>query len=86
VLDSDPLRDIAVLQAHKNIQRVWMDGMQVQLPPLPIAIPRHPRELAQGMWSHLYTQDYVAKQKRQSLSQYDGPPLPIDDPYPEALK
>jgi imidazolonepropionase-like amidohydrolase len=86
VVDGNPLRDITVLQTRKNIQQVWMDGALVQLAPLPIAIPRHPRELAQGMWSHLYTQDYVATQKRQSLSQYDGPPLPIDDPYPEALQ
>jgi hypothetical protein len=85
-VNGDPLQNIAVLQDHKNIQQVWMDGARLNLPPLPIPIPRHPRELAQGMWSHLYTRDYVAAQKPQSLSQYDGPPLPIDDPYPEALQ
>jgi len=79
----DPLRDITVLQERANIKQVWMDGARVQLPALPTAIPRHPRELAQGMWSALYTREFVAGMKQHSLDQYDGEPLPIDDPYPE---
>jgi hypothetical protein len=35
------------------------------------------------MWSQLYTREFVAGRKQHSLNQYDGEPLPIDDPYPE---
>ena len=84
VVDGNPLEDLTVLQDRSKITQIWMDGARVMLPELPVAIPRHQREAAQGMWSYLYTREAVADFKRQSLSDYDGPPLSIDDPYPEA--
>jgi imidazolonepropionase-like amidohydrolase len=86
VVDGDPLADIACLQVAENIVDVWMDGKPVGLPKLPAAIPRHPRELAQGMWSELYTRAAIAGRKAKSLHDFDGPPIPLDDEYPEAAQ
>ncbi len=84
VVKGNPLQNIGVLQDRRNIVQVWMDGAQVQMPDLPAEIPRHQRELAQGMWSRLYTREAVAGLKLQSLTQYDGPSFSIDDQFPEA--
>jgi imidazolonepropionase-like amidohydrolase len=86
VVDGDPLQDIACLQVAANIAEVWMDGAQLALPAMPAAIPRHPRELAQGMWSTLYTRAAIAGRKPKSLHEFDGPPIPLDDEYPEAAQ
>jgi imidazolonepropionase-like amidohydrolase len=86
VVDGDPLQDIACLQVAANIAEVWMDGAQLALPAIPAAIPRHPRELAQGMWSTLYTRAAIAGRKPKSLHEFDGPPIPLDDEYPEAAQ
>jgi len=86
VVDGDPLRDIACLQVAANIAEVWMDGVKLALPPMPAAIPRHPRELAQAMWSQLYTREALASRKPESLHDFDGPPIPLDDEYPEAAQ
>jgi imidazolonepropionase-like amidohydrolase len=87
VVDGDPLADIACLQERRTIAQVWMDGAPVALPnQLPAAIPRHPRELAQGMWSELYTRAAVAGRRAKSLHEFDGPGIPLDDEYPEAAQ
>jgi len=86
VVDGDPLADISCLQERENIAEVWMDGAKITLPAMPAAIPRHPRELAQGMWSELYTREAVRARQPKSLSRFDGPAIPLDDPYPEAAQ
>lgn len=86
VVNGDPLADIACLQVAENIEQVWMDGRSITLPKLPAEIPRHPRELAQGMWSKIYTREAVRHHNMQSLDTYDGPEIPIDDEYPEAAQ
>jgi hypothetical protein len=86
VVDGDPVADIACLQVKETIAEVWMDGRRVPLPELPAAIPRHPRELAQGMWSELYTREAIAGRAKKSLHAFDGPGIPLDDEYPEAAQ
>ena len=86
VVDGDPLRDITVLQERHNIRQIWMDGRRIELPTLPTPIPRHPSELAQGMWSQLYTRAAVAEMRTRSLTAYDKVVIPIDDQYPEAAQ
>jgi len=86
VVDGDPVADIACLQVKERIAEVWMDGRRVALPELPAAIPRHPRELAQGMWSELYTREAIAGRAKKSLHAFDGPGIPLDDEYPEAAQ
>jgi imidazolonepropionase-like amidohydrolase len=55
IVDGDPLTDIAVLQKADAIVDVWLGGKRVSLPDMPVEIPRHPAELAQGMWNRVYT-------------------------------
>jgi imidazolonepropionase-like amidohydrolase len=55
IVDGDPLTDIAVLPKADAIVDVWLGGKRVSLPDMPVEIPRHPAELAQGMWNRVYT-------------------------------
>lgn len=67
VVRGNPLADIRVLQDPDAILEVWLDGRRVELPPQPAAIPRHQTELAQGMWSRLYTRESVQGMALQPL-------------------
>jgi len=55
IVDGNPITDIAVLQQADAIVDVWLGGKRVSLPEMPVEIPRHPAELAQGMWNRVYT-------------------------------
>ncbi len=85
VVDGDPLTDIALLQDHDKLLGIWMDGAPANLPKLPAEIPRHTREMAQGMWSQLYTRETVRDYQRQSLKDTGSAP-PFEDIYPAAAQ
>lgn len=59
VVDGDPVANIAVLQDAEKIVEIWLGGKRVELPPMLAEIPRHPAELAQGMWNRVYTRRSV---------------------------
>lgn len=55
VFDGDPLADITQLEDRKRMTDVWLGGARVVLPDMPMEIPRHPCENAQGYWTRTYT-------------------------------
>jgi imidazolonepropionase-like amidohydrolase len=55
VFDGDPLADIEQLEDKARIIDVWKGGARVDLPDLPVEMPRHPNEASQGYWNRLYT-------------------------------
>jgi imidazolonepropionase-like amidohydrolase len=55
IFDGDPLADIEQLEDKARIIDVWKGGARVDLPDLPVEMPRHPNEASQGYWNRLYT-------------------------------
>jgi hypothetical protein len=55
VFDGDPLKAIEQLEEKHRIIDVWKAGARVELPDMPVDMPRHPSETSQGYWNRLYT-------------------------------
>jgi imidazolonepropionase-like amidohydrolase len=72
VFDGNPLEDLAQLEERERFLEVWMSGKMVDLPDLPVEMPRHPSEAAQGMWNRLYTRASTRHRSAENTGRPDG--------------